>query len=142
MILAQASAPGPGTNEIWIVIGAIALVMSILGNLAQINVARRKRERVTLDQPLDVRLIKEFVKAEECLARHAESTSKISAVQLEVHDLRKERTEDARAAAMSRKGMYDQINQVRRDLTEKIDNLPDRIVAQLLNSKRLWKGDQ
>jgi hypothetical protein len=61
MILAQAGTPsGPGMPEIWIVLGGLAVVASIAGNYAQWMLARRKRERVTLDQPLEVTFARQF----------------------------------------------------------------------------------
>lgn len=94
-------------------------------------------------QPLMVQAVSDCVKEKDCLERHGALTAQMA-------ELRAYRVQDAKDGAASRKGIYEEIkgvqrqmgehiDEVRRELSQKIDTMPAQIVAQLLNSKQLFK---
>jgi len=111
LFLAQAAA-GPSSNELWIVLGAVAVVASIAGNYAQWVISRRKKEtRTILPDPLRTKQVFEPVSAEECRERH-------QSIESQIQELRQSRIMDAKDAALSRKGVYEQIAGVRTEMVQ------------------------
>ncbi len=144
MLLAEVA--GPGANEMWTGLAGIAVVASILGNIAQWQISRRKRENILIqNQPLDVRMISELVKREECQSRHSESMNGIDKIERDLMELRNARVEDARAAAISRKGIYEDLKSMRREAAQDLDavrkelsgliaEMPSQLVTILKNT--------
>jgi hypothetical protein len=129
---------GPSGHEIWIVLGGAAVLASIAGNYAQWLMARRKRERVTLDQPVDIRIMGELVRKDECQIMHQGTKETLERLAHDIEGLRQQRIQDVASASLSRKNIYDQIDAKFGEVKSQMAELPSQIVAQLLNTKRLW----
>lgn len=146
-------------------IGCAAFVLLFLNQLyvAKKNLFGSKQATEISPQPLDVRIAHEFVRKDECVQRHGESTNKIQDIERQITALRSERADDLRVAAAGRKALYEKIEAVRKDvvgqlagifdkiddvrkeasehsensrreLTEKIDDLPNQVIATLKNT--------
>jgi hypothetical protein len=124
----------------WLAIGLVAILAGVRIALGLYRDLRNPPQKTTVtNDPLTVQKAVEYVRAEECQARHTESTKKIEEIHMQLATLQRERVEYARAAAMSRKGTYEKIDAVRKELADKIDNMPQLLITQLLNSKNLFK---
>ena len=95
--------------------------------------------------PWEVRAAAEFTKESDCKARHNDLARIIGTME-------DRRIRDAKDGAASRSRLYDEIKavqkdtqehieSVRKELGDKIEGMPDRIVAQMLNMKKLVKED-
>jgi hypothetical protein len=119
----------------WVVV----IAFSIIGGLNQgfklyDRVFGKKVETSVGPQPFDVRLVQEFVRRDECQQRHQDSLDNIARVESQITEMRQQREQDITKSALSRKAAYDKIELVNKTVNE----LPDRIVSQLLNTKKLW----
>ena len=129
------------------------LAAAIVGTLTAIVAAviawlvyRRKRERVKVEpDPLRVQQVHDFVRNNECLARHQESLNGLSDVRKDIKELREKNMKDVELAGFSRKAIYKEIKDtnegtrshiesVRVELSAQINNMPDRIIALLRNA--------
>ena len=101
--------------------------------------------RSITNQPTDMRVVTDCVKEAECDKRHKELQDKFETVE-------SRRIVDAKDAAGSRKGMYEEmkrlddklsrhIEEIRRELSQKIDDkldsLPMQIVTLLRNAREI-----
>lgn len=121
-MLAQITQPG-----FWPVMEHLGLLAAMLGNVALVVALRRRKEVRRIEpQPFDVRLIHDMAREKDCMDRHKVSLEQIT-------ELRGARTEDARAASISRKAIYEEIKRTELRLSDKIDTMPDRIIATLRN---------
>ena len=84
-------------------------------------------------QPLEVREAKEFVTNAECLARKAEAERRYGEAVAQVQELRRERIQDVKEAAVGRKAIYERIDDVKTEL----DNMERRLNSS--NEARLEK---
>jgi DNA-binding transcriptional MerR regulator len=124
----------------WLCIGLVAIIAGVRSALGLYRDLRNPPQQTTVtNDPLTVQKAIEYARTEECQARHAEDAKKIEELHTQLSTLQRERVEDARAAALSRKGMYTQIDEVRKELSAKIDTMPQLIITQLVNSKNLFK---
>lgn len=133
--------PLPTSVEIAAWLGCLAFVVMLFNQLAkakQTLLGDKSRTEIG-PQPLDVRLTQELVRKEECVSRHDSALARINAIDSELKRLRSDRTEELRLASVSRAGIYNEIKKVQKDLTDKIEQMPNQIVSQLLNTKQLWK---
>jgi hypothetical protein len=95
--------------------------------------------RRLLPSPLDVRAVGKPLDEIDWRERERVLQSQIDAVR---EQLKRDREKDAGDARDQRRIMYDKIEAVREELGKQIAAMPAQIVAQLLNTKQLWKGEQ
>lgn len=141
-ILAQA---GPSGHETWVVLGGVAVLASILGNWAQWQMSRRKHESRRIEpQPLEVKQVHEFVRKDECAALHEQNRKRVVELAEMLEAARRLVAAETEKAGFSRKAIYTEIKttndqtrnhieEVRKELSEKIDGMPDRVIAILRN---------
>jgi hypothetical protein len=131
----------PTAVEIAAWLGCLTFLVALFNQLAKAKATLLgdKGKTDISPQPLDVRLVSELVRKEDCVARHEGTVARINAVESELKELRINRTEEQRLASVSRAGIYGEIKKVQKELTDKIDSMPNQIVSQLLNTKQLWK---
>ena len=75
------------------------------------NLLGRKNRTEVTPQPLDVRLVAEFVKREECQTRHADAVKGIMSLENQMEELRVERKNDTNE-------LHDKVNGVAREVSE------------------------
>lgn len=123
MILAEATAGGASANEIgiWIVC-LFAIVAGTKACFDLVDRFRGKQQQIS-PQPLDVRMVSEFVKKEECAARHAASAQIAAGIREEVTVLRAERKQDVDIAARSRKALYEKIDEAKAEMSQRIESV-------------------
>jgi hypothetical protein len=122
-IIAQAT----GSGDFWKVLEHLGLLAAIVGNISMAIALRKRKETRRIEpQPFDVRVIDSMAREKDCLSRHDE-------IQREIVGMRNRRDQDMKDASLSRKAVYEQINKVRGELSDKIDTMPDRIIATLRN---------
>lgn len=114
------------TTDKWILGCTIVMAFTSLCALVVAIVAINKKQDVSVEQPVEIQLASEFVHKSD-FEKHVEDNNHSFA------EAERKRSEDLRAASMSRKGVYDKIDETRAELTEKIDNLPDRVISILRN---------
>lgn len=104
----------PSGTAVWEVVIAAGVLASIVGNIAQWNMSRRKRENVLIKpQPFIVQASDDPVSKSECLGRHQQSSDQISGLSDQVRELRLLRVQDAKDSGASREKMYIAIKDVR-----------------------------
>lgn len=130
-----AQIPLPTGHELMSWLGSLGLVLLIADRVISVagRVRGEKQKTEVYPQPLDVNLVHEMAKDRDCLARAAH-------LQSEVNKLWAARDLDAKEASIHRKSIYDKVESVRRDLTDKIESVPHQVVATLRNTKALWSG--
>ena len=127
----------------WVVVILASLAFGANAVLDLVDRVRGRNDKPTqIEQPVSVELVEElhekFAGKKEFEAHQQETRSEFSRVT-------RERTEDLRLAAMSRRTMYDKQDVLRRELTErtdnvreelskKIDGIPERVIATLKNT--------
>ena len=139
MILADVSPlANPSATEFMVWLACSCLAVALIAFLAMAyNQVGKARDRIAgkkdgeFPQPLEVRGVTEFVKRQD-FERERTGVSK------QIEDIKNQITEQTRVNAIQRKSMYDKIDDVRTELSEKIDNMPSVIVTQLVNTKHLW----
>jgi hypothetical protein len=116
----------PAEIAAWL--ACLVFVIALYNQLAKAKAnfnGTAKRTEVS-NSPLEVRESHEFATEKDCLLRAA-------ALEKAIEILRSERIQDMKDAAHSRKSLYAQIDQVRKELSDKIDCMPDRVIATLKN---------
>lgn len=78
--------------------------------------------------------------AHQIFTPREEFTQHVEANESEFLQIATRRQHDVDAASDSRKKLYDQIDGVRKELNKKIDDMPGKIVADLVNAKNLWRN--
>ncbi len=132
----------PTAIELMAFLGCLCFVVGLFNQLAKTKdiVFGKKQETRSIEpQPLRVQLEQEFVRKDECLQRHGESLRSIEEIKADIAMIRGQREEELRLAAQSRKAIYERIEKVQTDLSREMKDMPTSIVAQLLNTKQLWK---
>jgi len=142
-VSAAGQLPDPGSYAAvgWVVFALFCIIGGIrqaIGLWGDLKGPGASKTRIT-NTPLQVQEAPTFVTEANCSNRYQMTADEIAALKRKVEQLEVERREDARAAAISRKGVYDRIDHVRQELSDKIDTMPSQIVTQLLNTKQLWK---
>jgi hypothetical protein len=112
------------------VFGSLGLILSYwLGS---------KKQQVSVDQPVSVKVIAELddrFAAKKAFEHHCEQDAAEFRRQRDESKQDRE-TIDAKNSARI-KGVYDRIENVRRELGDKVDDMPDRIIATLKNAGRI-----
>jgi hypothetical protein len=130
MMIAQITQPG-----LWPTVEHIALLAALIGNIALVAALFRKN-RIE-PQPLEVKQAEMYARERDCLERHEDSKKQLA-------ELRVMRGEDAKASSISRRAIYEEIkkteasnrqhiDEVRVELSDKIDNMPSQIITTLRN---------
>jgi hypothetical protein len=83
-------------------------------------------------QPLEIKHAAVYVQRDQHEAQLMEVKGRID-------DLCAARAEADRVNSIHRKSVYEKIDAVKTELSEKIEDMPNQIVTQLLNTKRLWR---
>lgn len=133
---------------IWLGCAALVLagVFFLVGGYNQLMKARQNlkgegREHHITPQPLEVRHDLGAAQEKDCLNR-------FQATEREIAAIKKQRDEDDRVSSIHRASIYNKMEQVRievsnhteavrKELSEKLDDVPDRLVAMLKNTGAL-----
>jgi hypothetical protein len=124
----------------------VALLNSLIKFKRNVWPEDKPEGRAISPQPLGVRIEHGLVTDAACKARH-------QTIEGELGSLRTIREEDTKAAGLSRKAIYEKIEEkdeamrrhiesVRVELSEKIDGTPDRIIAILRNFGVIGKASR
>lgn len=108
------------------VFGAIGLLIA--------GVSAFKKQEVRVDQPLNVQLLETFVAKSEFTNHVTENKKDFEAMR---NELREDRKNNEIHASQRSSGIYKKIDDVREELSEKIDQMPSKIIADLRNAKGL-----
>ena len=120
--------------EGWILGCTIVGAICGLGALVVAIVTINKKQDVKLDQPLSIQLLESFVAKSEFTAHVNDNKQDLERIRAEQ---KKDRQEMDVHGSMERKSIYNEIGLVRKELSQKIDAMPSRIVADLRNAKGL-----
>ena len=135
MILIAQQLPTPSGSELMTWLGCAALVIFAAEKLLDLKrkwFGGEKHQTEVTPQPLEVREAHRLVTDVECGRRSQD-------IQKQIEELKEARRTADIESSKHRKSVYDRIEQVRKELSDKLDNIPPQIVAQLLNTKQLWK---
>ena len=120
--------------EGWILGCTIVGALTGVGALVVAIAAMNKKQEVKVDQPLNVQLLESFVTKSEFTSHTADNKNDLDSIRAE---LREDRRNNEQHASARSAGIYRKIDEVRSELSEKIDAMPSRIVADLRNAKGL-----
>ena len=115
-MMAQIPSPTPVQLMGWL--GCLAFVLVIFNQAARAWSVLHPRKNEISPQPLEVRAAVEWVTQTEFRQRKAELEDRSNGMEKQLADLRLERNEDVKLAAISRKGMYEKIDTVREEMSE------------------------
>jgi hypothetical protein len=139
MIFADASPlPNPSPAEFMVWLACTALAVAIIAFIAMaFNQVAKAKDRIAgrrdgeVPQPLEVRSATEFVR------KHEFDRERLG-ISRQMEELKLQMAEQTRVSAVQRKSLYDKIDGVRKEVSDKIDAMPAQIVSQLVNTKHLW----
>lgn len=119
MLLAAAETPDPvHFQQFWLIIAFLASVFSNVVVAAVVLVNRKQKREINYAfEPA----------SKEALDQHVQETK------ANFQRMDQNRSEDLRASSLSRKAIYDKLDETRNDLTEKIEALPSQVIATLRN---------
>jgi hypothetical protein len=133
-LLAQASPTPNSLMQFMLIVSMFANVGMAFATIF-LAFSSRNSKRTILPDPLNIQKVKRIVEEKDCFARHAESTKSIEQLHQQLNKLENSR-ETQRVLASSEMGkIYKHIEEVRRELSEKIDNQPAALIAMLRNTK-------
>lgn len=125
----------------------LAAFLGILNQFfkAKQNLFGEKTKTQISPQPLSVRMEDIYATDRECQARHDREGKRIYDLSREIEMMRQERMKEVSSAASSRAAMYNRVEEVRKELTahsenmrrelgDKIDQLPAQVIAILRNT--------
>jgi uncharacterized phage infection (PIP) family protein YhgE len=134
MLLADST---PTANTIWI---AVVALSGVMGNFAQLVIARRMAAR----QQADVRLVADPVSREHCEAITAANVTQLKNFQKQLDEYRESRRVDvndlhkkvntAAQDVAAVKASVDMLSNRFDQVEASISNLPDRVIATLKNT--------
>ena len=84
--------------------------------------------------PLRVQKMEKFVSEKDCASRHAEETARMSQLHQQLIAMEASRETQRRQVSEDLKTIYNHIDEVRRELSQKIEDMPDRVIATLKNT--------
>jgi hypothetical protein len=127
----------------WLACLAFCVMMFNQGAKAY-GILTGKKQQIS-PQPLMVQEAERFMTKEVCDRNHAEAERAVRTAMVEVAKLQDQLEKDRREASISRKSVYAEINRttdetrkhmedVRRELSEQIHAMPDRVVMLLRNT--------
>ena len=119
--------------EKWMVGCTIIMALASIGALIVAVVAVNKKQMVRVEQPLEVQFANEFVHQQD-FERHEEANERAFT------ELRKEREEDRIRGEASRSKIYEKLESMNRDmnsLSSKMGDMGGKIVAEILNAKKI-----
>ena len=90
-----------------------------------------------IPQPLRTTREDKFVSEKDCASRHKDETNKITQLHQQLIAMEASRETQRQLASEDRKSIYSHIDHVRRELSDKIEAMPSRIIADLRNAKGL-----
>lgn len=125
-MLAEMSGLEIGALICSLIFGGVGMLVGITGLF--------KKQDVKVDQPLNVQLLESFTTKKDFDSHAADNKREFEAIRTELREDRK--NNEIHASARS-KSIYDKIDDVREELSDKIDAMPSRIVADLRNAKGL-----
>jgi hypothetical protein len=117
MIFAEASTGGLTATQIGL--GVMFLLLAAAGVKTVWDLVDRmlgKKQQIS-PQPLEIRAAVEFVKQSEFRAAHEHFEQRDDHLEKQLAAMRVERIQDVKDAALSRKGIYDKLDSMRRELS-------------------------
>ena len=87
-----------------------------------------------IPQPLRTLKEEKFVTTSQCLKEHEEDRKQVAQLRQQFVNLEYSRETQRLQASEDRKTIYKHIDEVRRELSQKIDDMPDRVIATLKNT--------
>jgi hypothetical protein len=147
--LAQLPPPNGLQLLVWLacagsVLAAMAFLLMLFNQAAKARkTIRGERDGVDLQQPLEVTAHQELAREKDCLSRFDTITTHIQ-------ELRAQRERDIASNSATRKAIYEEIKArndstwhhidgVRKELSDKIESVPDRVIATLRNFGAIGK---
>lgn len=109
----------------WVIVSVTAIIVAVNAGFKLWANVTGSGSRIS-PVPLDVRLTHEFVKKEECMARHGESVNRAEALEQRIEELRQERKEDTEV-------LHEKVNSVGREVSElkSTTNLQNQQLARM-----------
>ena len=101
----------PDAGFVWQLILTLALIAGIGANIAVITSIKRTQRASVGPQPFVVQAAQEFITKKECEKHHA-------SIETQLAFLNGQRVTDAKDAAGSRKGIYTELEGVRKEMVE------------------------
>ncbi len=145
IVLAQLPTPTPSQLMSWL--GCLGFVLLIVNQGFKLwqNLAGRSHIAEISPQPLEIRQATEFVRKLEFHETRDGIAHQIQQINNQLQEARGIRITDAKDAASSRRLLHEEVKiarkdmlqhteNVRRELSDKIDNIPDRVIATLKNT--------
>jgi hypothetical protein len=120
----------PAEMAAWL--GCLAFFVALVNGLLKLGDRVRGKGMEITPSPLEIKHAAVFVQKDQHEAQLLE-------VKARIDDLCESRTEADRVNSIHRKSVYEKIDSVKRELSEKIEHMPNQIVTQLLNTKNLWR---
>lgn len=115
----------------WVVVLAVGL-LAASGGWAGAFFARNRKIK---PQPLDVRKVDTFMTREFCNTHHIEINRRLEQHDMDIRgiyaELKADRERHERHTSERSAGLYKRIEDVRMELSDKVDSMPDRIIETL-----------
>src|SRR5262245_3100619 len=128
-----AQIPNVTGAQLMVWLGCLAFVIALVNQAMKLDDRMRGTKNEITPQPLEVKAAIEWVRQDECKSRHAQVATRTDGLEKQVQDLRRERLDDVRAAALSRKGIYDAINKTKTEMSEQIDGVRKELAGHTEN---------
>ena len=131
MMLAQLESVAPqALRDFALIVGGLAATAYYVKELFWGGGSRRE----IYPDPLRVEKMVKNVSEKDCFLRNSEETKRIEQLHLQLVKLEESRETQRRQASDDRKTIYNHIDEVRRELSQKIEDMPDRVIATLKNT--------
>jgi hypothetical protein len=117
----------PDANTAWNVVVALFAIGSNAATILIARAALRKQQTEVTPQPLQVIEAHEYVKRPE-FNEHVRANDEA------FKQLRAERSEDLRHSNEGRRLVYEKMDEVRKELSDKIDEVPGHVITILKNT--------
>jgi hypothetical protein len=149
LFLAQLTPPDGLQLLIWLacagsVLGALAFLLMLFNQAAKARkTIRGERDGVDLQQPLEVTAHQEMSREKDCRDR-------FDTAMAHIQEMKAQRERDIASNSATRKAIYEEIKArndstwhhidgVRKELSDKIESVPDRVIATLRNFGAIGK---
>lgn len=132
LTLSQIGDSDPTFFHQWWLVATWVLVLGI--GLATLYARLRPQRR-------DVKMMDAFVTTEQCSRTLAPIHARVSRVEAEIVDLRREMKQDRQDLDEASEARISELHKRIDRLKDDIQQIPAQVVTQLLNTRQLWKPD-